>query len=164
MALFGRNRDILLINSINRELLPDIITQQVGYYKVQLGESVTNIYGESSNKFVTGPALLNCLITRGDQTWSAADGFGPDLDRTVSFAFFLEDLKDLQILPEVGDVIFWYENYYEVDGVVDNQYFVGKIPEYSYSEGLNNYGSSISVVCLTHLVPADKLGITIERM
>ncbi len=37
----------------------------------------------------------------------------------------MEDLKDLQILPEVGDVIFWYENYYEVDGVVDNQYFAG---------------------------------------
>jgi hypothetical protein len=164
MALFGRTRDVLLINSINRELLPDIITQQVGYYKVQLTESTTNIYGESTDKFVTGPALLNCLITRGDQSWSAANGFGPDLDRTISFAFFLQDLKDLEILPEVGDVIFWYENYYEVDGVVDNQYFVGKIPEYSYSEGLNNYGSSISVVCTTHLIPADKLGISIERM
>ena len=113
---------------------------------------------------VFGKISLNCLITRGDQAWSAADGFGPDLDRTVSFAFFLQDLKDLEILPEVGDVIFWYENYYEVDGVVDNQYFVGKIPEYSYSEGLDQYGSSISVVCSTHLVPADKLGITKERM
>jgi hypothetical protein len=106
--------------------------------------------------------LLNCLITRGEQTWSS-DQWGPDINRSISFAFFLEDLKDQQVLPEVGDIIFWYENYYEVDGVVDNQYFVGKIPEYSYSEGLQNYGSSISVICNTHLVPADKLGITIER-
>ena len=164
MALFGRRRDVLLINSINRELLTDIITQQVGYYKVSLGASQTNMYGEAIDKFLSEPTLLNCLITRGDQAWSAADGFGPDLDRTVSFAFFLEDLRDLQILPEVGDVIFWYENYYEVDGVVDNQYFVGKIPEYAYSDGMNQFGSSISVVCSTHLVPADKLGITKERM
>lgn len=121
------------------------------------------MYGEATDKFFTGPALLNCIITRGDQDWDAANGFGPDLNRTVSFAFFLEDLKDLQILPEVGDIIFWYENYYEIDGVVDNQYFVGKIPEYAYSEGLQNYGSSISVICSTHLVPADKLGISIER-
>lgn len=163
MALFGSRRDVLLINSINRELLPDIITQQVGYYKVSLGASTTNMYGEATDKFFTGPALLNCIITRGDQDWDAANGFGPDLNRTVSFAFFLEDLKDLQILPEVGDIIFWYENYYEIDGVVDNQYFVGKIPEYAYSEGLQNYGSSISVICSTHLVPADKLGISIER-
>jgi hypothetical protein len=100
-----------LINSINRELLPDIITQQVGYYKVSLGASTTNMYGEATDKFFSQPALLNCLVTRGDQAWSAADGFGPDLNRTVSFAFYLEDLRDLQILPEVGDVIFWYENY-----------------------------------------------------
>jgi len=163
LALFGSRRDVLLINSINRELLPDIITQQVGYYKVSLGASTTNMYGEATDKFFIGPALLNCIITRGDQDWDAANGFGPDLNRTVSFAFFLEDLRDLQILPEVGDIIFWYENYYEIDGVVDNQYFVGKIPEYPYSEGLQNYGSSISVICSTHLVPADKLGISIER-
>jgi hypothetical protein len=162
LALFGRNRDVLLINSINRELLPDIITQQVGYYKVSLGASTTNMYGEATDKFLSDPVLLNCLITRGEQTWSS-DQWGPDINRSISFAFFLEDLKDQQVLPEVGDIIFWYENYYEVDGVVDNQYFVGKIPEYSYSEGLQNYGSSISVICNTHLVPADKLGITIER-
>jgi hypothetical protein len=164
LALFGRRRDVLLINSINRELLPDIITQQIGYYKVTLGASQTNIYGEATDKFFSQPALLNCLVTRGDQAWSAVNGFGPDLNRTVSFAFFLEDLRDLQIVPEVGDVIFWYENYYEVDGVVDNQYFVGKIPEYSYSEGLSQFGSSISIICSTHLEPADKLGITKERM
>ncbi len=71
MALFGRQRDVLLINSINRELLPDIITQQVGYYKVTLGASQTNMYGEAIDKFFSEPALLNCLITRGDQAWSA---------------------------------------------------------------------------------------------
>jgi hypothetical protein len=75
MALFGRSRDVLLINSINRELLPNIVTQQVGYYKVSLAASQTNIYGEAVNKFFSEPALNNCLITRGDQAWSAANGF-----------------------------------------------------------------------------------------
>lgn len=163
MALFGRQRDVLLINSINRELLPDIITQQVGYYKVTLGASQTNMYGEAVDKFLSEPALLNCLITRGEQIWST-DAYGPDVNRALSFAFFQQDLRDLELVPEVGDVIFYYENYYEVDGTVENQYFVGKIPEYSYSEGLNQFGSSISIVCSTHLVPADKLGITKERI
>ena len=162
MALFGSRRDILLINSINRELLPDIITQQVGYYKVSLGASTTNMYGEATNKFVSDPVLLNCLITRGEQTWSS-DQWGPDINRSISFAFFRQDLADTNLVPEVGDFIFYYEAYYEVDAVTENQYFVGKIPEYSYSDGLNNYGSSISIICSTHMVPADKLGITIER-
>lgn len=163
MALFGRSRDVLLINSINRELLPNIITQQVGYYKVNLLASQTNIYGEAVDKFVSEPVLLNCLITRGEQTWSS-DSFGPELNWMLTFAFFQQDLQDLQLLPEVGDVIFYYENYYEVDGAIENQYFVGKVPDYAYSDGISEFGSSISVVCSTHLIPADKLGITKERM
>jgi len=163
MALFGRSRDVLLINSINRELLPNIITQQVGYYKVTLGASTTNMYGEATNKFFSEPTLLNCLIERQDPTWTS-DTFGPDTGQTLAVAFFREDLIDVAIVPEVGDIIFYYESYYEVDAVVENQYFVGKVPDYAYSEGLDEYGSSINIKVTAHLVPADKLGITKERM
>ena len=162
MALFGRQRDVLLFNSVNRELLGDVITQQVGYYKITVGASKTNMYGESMDKFVHEPVLLNALITRGDQTWNS-DEWGPDVTRTADFAFFRQDLVDLDLVPQVGDAIFYYENYYEIDGIVENQYFVGKTPDYSYSEGLNQFGSSISIICNTHLIPADKLGITKER-
>jgi hypothetical protein len=162
MALFGRQRDILLFNSVNRELLRDVITQQVGYYKITVGASKINMYGESMDKFVHEPVLLNCLITRGEQTWNS-DEWGPDVTRTLDFAFLRQDLVDIELVPQVGDAIFYYENYYEIDGIVENQYFVGKIPEYSYSEGMNNFGSSISIVCNTHLVPADKIGISKER-
>ena len=162
MALFGRQRDILLFNSINRELLGDVITQQVGYYKISLSKSTVNMYGEAVEKYVSAPVLLNALITRGDQTWNS-DDFGPDNIRTSNFAFFRQDLLDLELVPEVGDVIFYYENYYEVDGIVENQLFVGKTPDYAYSQGLEHFGSSISIICSTHLIPADKLGITKER-
>lgn len=162
MALFGRSKDIRLFNSVNRELLRDIISQQVGYYKITLGASKTNMYGEALDKFVHQPVLLNCLITRGDETWNS-DEWGPDVVRTVGFAFLRQDLVDLGVVPQVGDAIFYYENYYEIDGIVENQYFVGKIPEYSYSEGLDGFGSSVSIICNTHLIPADKLGITKER-
>ena len=162
MALFGRQRDILLFNSINRELLGDVITQQVGYYKIYLSKSTTNIYGEAVEKYVSDPTLLNALITRGNQTWNS-DDWGSDVTRTLDFAFFRQDLLDIELVPEVGDIIFYYENYYEVDGLVENQLFVGKTPDYAYSSGLENFGSSISILCSTHLVPADKIGITKER-
>jgi len=162
MALFGRQRDIHLFNSINRELLGDVITQQVGYYKITIGASRTNMYGEAVSKFVHEPVLLNSLVTRGDQTWNS-DEWGPDVTRTLDFAFFRQDLVDLDLVPQVGDAIFYYENYYEIDGIVENQLFVGKSPDYSYSEGLNQFGSSISIICNTHLIPADKIGITKER-
>ena len=33
MALYGRNKDALLIQGLNKELLHRIIEQQIGYYK-----------------------------------------------------------------------------------------------------------------------------------
>ena len=36
MAMFGRQRDVSLLRHINRELIHDIITQQIGYYKYKL--------------------------------------------------------------------------------------------------------------------------------
>jgi hypothetical protein len=39
MALFGRQRDINLFNTINRELLGDVITQQCAFYKYRLDQT-----------------------------------------------------------------------------------------------------------------------------
>lgn len=162
MALFGGRRDVLLVNSINRELLGDIITQQVGYYKISLGTTTVNMYGEATSKNISDPVLLNCLIERNDQTWNS-DEWGPDVNRSMRFMFFRQDLLDIDLVPEVGDFIFYYENYYEVDAVTENELFLGKSPDYAYSAGLNKFGSSISMICSAHLVPADKLGISKER-
>ncbi len=120
------------------------------------------MYGESLSKFFSDPVLLNCLIERNDQIWSTSE-FGPDVNRELTFGFFRLDLEELELLPEVGDVVFYQENYYEIDVVQENQLFVGKNPEYSYSNGLNQYGTSVSIICKGHLVPADKYGLSIER-
>lgn len=161
MALFGTQRDVSLFRHISRELMGDIITQQVGYYIYKIAESATNMYGEALEKYFDGPLLLNCLITRGDQQWGVSD-FGPDVERELTFAFLRDDLIDYNLTPDVGDIIMWYDNYYEVDAVTENQLFAGKNPEYPYLS-LGNFGRSISVICQTHLVPSDKVQITKER-
>lgn len=162
MALYGENRDVLLINSINRELLNNIITQQVGYYKYILGKNKPNLYGETLTKYLTDPVLINCLIARTDQRWGTVDGL-LDTDRDLDFAFLRQDLVDISLVPEIGDVILYHNNYFEVTGLIENQLFLGKKPEYSYSDGLSRYGSSISIICKGKLKPADQLGISIER-
>ena len=163
MALFGRDRDISLFRHMSRELLADIITQQIGYYKYNLEKTVTNMYGEAAEgKYYAGPTLLNCLIEREDQTFSTGD-FGPDYNRNLKFRFLRDDLTDINLVPELGDVIMYNESYYEVEQSVENQLFVGKDPNYPYSQGLGEFGSSISIIVTTHYVPADKVNITKER-
>jgi hypothetical protein len=163
MALFGGSRDINLFTTINRELINDIISQQVGYYKFNIQKTVSNIYGEAyEQKYYNGPFLINCLIAKFNKTWSN-DDFGPNVNHTTTVNFLREDLKDYQIYPEVGDVFVYVDNYFEIDTVVDNQFIVGKDPEYAYQTDLTNFGKNFSIVVTAHLIPSDKVGLTKER-
>ena len=179
MSLFGTSRDASLIRHIGRELINNIIEQQVGYYKINLAETTTNMYGESNgSKIYYDPVLVNCLIERSAQEWTT-DSFGPDVARKIQLRFLKDDLagtnlsielpeggKGFQygILPEVGDVVVWQNNYYEVDDVLENQYFVGKDPDYSYSTDNDNFGSSISIIVNAHYTRVEKLGIEKDRL
>lgn len=169
MALFGRQRDMNLFTTISRELMGDIITQQIAYYTYRLEETVSNIYGEAANgKFYNDPILLNCLISRDDQEFPESD-LGVDFDWKVEFRFLREDLIDANVVPEVGDIIMYYNNYYEVDDTNSNQYILGKNPDYNYAQNplnpnLELFGANYSIICKAHVVPADKVEITKERL
>lgn len=163
MALFGRKRDVLLFTSIAKEFIQDIVEQQIGYYKIDLNKSNSNLYGESLNKTYKNPVLINCLISRSDQETSTSN-FGPDINRAISFAFLRSELKDTQIVPEIGDIIYWTGNYFEVDAIVENQLIVGKYPEYSLSSDTDEFGNSFSLVCYTHYIRPDKLNLIKTRL
>lgn len=164
MALFGHARDISLFRNVSRELISRIVEQKVGYYKFVLDKTNSNIYGEATEKFFNDPVLINCRITRGDQEFSA-DDMGPDVKRTVTCAFLRDDLvESYKIVPEVGDIILWNEDYYEVDSLLENQYVVGKYPEYTYDDTVEDFGSSISIIVTAQYVRPDKLNLRRNRL
>ena len=161
MSLFGSKKDFGLLTRMNCELLQDIIEQEIAFYKLSINETHANIYGESSEKTFYDPIVMQCLITRGDQIFTT-DDFGPDVARELNFAFLRDDFVDLGLVPEVGDIIMLAEDYYEIDSIVENEYFFGKDPDYNYARS-DKYGKSISIRCSAHLTRADKLGITRTR-
>ena len=163
MALYGRNKDILLFQGLNTELLHRIIEQQVGYYKPVLDDTPANLYGEAQNKTWLGPVLIKCLLDRGEQEVTN-DDFGVDRNRTLNVRFFRKDLVDANVVPEIGDAILWNEDYYEVDNLVENQLFVGKDPSYPYSDTVDNFGSSHSIILECHYTRPERLGIKEERI
>jgi len=169
MALFGTQRDVSLFRHLSRELMWDIISQQCAYYQFNYGDTKVNMYGESTGaKYYRDPVLLNMLVERGDES-SPVDDFGVSYERPMVFRFLRDDLVDANLVPQVGDIIMWYEGYWEIDNVNDNQLFVGKDPDYPYNEnplnpGLENFGTNLSLICLAHYVPADKVQITRERL
>jgi hypothetical protein len=162
MSLFGGSRDISLFRHINKELINNIIQQSVGYYKIALDKTSSNLYGESLTKTYNDPILVNCLIERTPPTWTETE-FGADITQDITVRFLRDILVDINLVPEVGDVVLWQDDYYEVDGTVENQLVVGKDPSYAYDD-TTDFGSSISIIVTAKFIRPEKLGITKERL
>ena len=158
MALFGGSRDISLFHTVNKELIKDIIQLEVAYYKFALEQTTVNVYGEAPGKNYYEPMRISCLHDRSDQSWSS-DEFGSDTNQTVEFRFLKQELRDLNLIPEVGDLIMFRNNFFEVDSRIENQLVLGKDPDYSMSTGTLNFGDSFSIRVNTHISRVEKLNL-----
>ena len=148
----------------------------------------------SEAKFYDGPILLYTLIDLPDQEWSTDDlGVNFNWKPTFRFLRddLLDKLKDFNedtiyganLVPQPGDIILYETAYYEVTATNAAQYFVGKDPDYPndpqpsnpagatyplpsplWNPNLDEFGYNVSIICQTTYVPADKVGITLERM
>lgn len=173
MALYGEARDISMFRHVNRELMRNIISQQVVLYKCSIVETVTNMYGEATRgRVFQEPLLIYALVDREDQSSPIQEelvGF----TWPVTFRFLRDDLVEAGVVLEIGDFIMWEEGYWEIDNTNYNQIYAGKNPDYPYvdstgnnplEKGLQNYGYAVSVICNAHYVPADRVGIVKQRL
>ena len=158
MALFGKSRDISLFHTINGELLKDIIQTEVAYYKLALEQTNSNVYGESMNKNYYEPMKIACLIDRQDQSWSS-DDFGPDIGQIVDFRFLKDELLNINLIPEIGDIILFRNNFYEADSKIENQLILGRDKDYAISTETTDHGESFSVLIGAHLSRVEKLNL-----
>jgi hypothetical protein len=154
MALYGGARDVSMFRRVNRELMGNIISQEVIFYKYNVTTTKTNMYGESvEGRNFADPVILFALVTLGDPESPTSD-LGVDYTWPITFRFLKDDLiskfnsanqgqgfgpfqaQPIQygasIQPAVGDVINYQNGYWEIDNTYDSQYFVGKDPQYPY--------------------------------
>ncbi len=148
MALFGTQRDAKFLASINAELLNAIIDTEVEFFKLVVEQSNSNIYGESTSKTYFDSILIPALITKENKT-GQMDDYGHSYTRTAQFGISRDILEKANFYPEVGDIIKWDEEFYELDNVDANQYFAGKNPE-TWPNG-TSFGYSVSVLCDAHV-------------
>ena len=158
MALFGGSRDISLFHNLNKELINDIIQTEIAYYKFALEQTKVNVYGEAPGKNYFEPMKIACLINREDQSWSS-DNFGSDINQVINFRFLKEELREISLVPEVGDLILFRNNFYETDTRIENELILCRDPDYAISEETTDFGDSFSILINSHISRVEKLNL-----
>lgn len=164
MALFGSARDMSLFRSLNRELINRYIDTEVVLYKLALPNTDINLYGESDRKTYYQPVRMNCLIAR-EATTATDDGYGIDTTRTALFSFFKPDLIDKNLVIEIGDIIYWDMEYYEVDNEAMSQEHVAgrnEVTDIGVPER-GSFGMDISVIIEAHVTRINGLNLVQTR-
>jgi hypothetical protein len=128
MARFALGRDIRFFEGISRELVDAVVTTAVVLYKLIVEDSKTNLYGESLSKTYYQGMECNAMIQRED-TQANYEGFGSDTSQNVEFRFNKFTLEDKNFYPEIGDIIFHNDGYFEIDNVREEQLIGGRVDE-----------------------------------
>jgi len=126
MARFALSRDIKFFECIARELVDVVVETGVALYKLVIEHSTTNLYGESLNKTYYQGLECTAMIERESST-TEYEGFGADKNQLVEFRFNRFTLEDKGFYPEVGDIIFHNNGYFEIDNVREDQLIGGQV-------------------------------------
>jgi len=148
MGTYGRyysTRDLKFINSVNSELMGDIIQTLVIIHKMVPEATQVNVYGESSPKtgkvFYPGVPITALIDRRTIET--PTDEFGTDRKQIVQFRFRENMLKEVNLYPETGDIVVFNERYHEIDNIEQEQ-FLGGIDDKSHSIIVDTHYSRLS--------------------
>lgn len=165
MALFGSFRDASLLRSISREVMKKIISNEVAIYKVSLENTRTNIYNESVSKVYNPPVRVSCLVELQDKT-TGGDDMALDFIKTSTFYFLRDDLVDINLYVDEGDIIEWDNQYFEIDNIRRSNYWMTRNPDTLLPQVLGdfqNYGYSISITAEAHLTKLSSLNLVDVR-
>ena len=130
----------------------------VTLFKVSVGETKTNLYGESLGKVWRAPSTIMAIVDREPPN-IIYEGFGADKQQAVEFRFNRMRLREtsyavpkvrdingtlvpteaIQNLtagyPEIGDVILFDGAYYEIDNVRESRLIGGSPEVYDQESG-----------------------------
>jgi hypothetical protein len=140
MARFALNRDIRFFEGISRELVDAVVTTAVVLYKLIVEDSKTNLYGESLSKTYYQGVECNAMIERQD-TSANYEGIGSDASQNVEFRFNRFTLEDKNMYPEIGDIVFHNNAYFEIDNIREDQLIGGRTGDIEH----------FSIICSTFM-------------
>ena len=123
---FVPQKEINVIDSMNEELIDEIMGQYVDIYKVSVEDTETNVYGESTAKYYNVGFRVNCMLMYNEPE-TIQDEFGADNNSSVDMYFQRNNLSSgsLNFFPEIGDIVDWNDHFWEINSVTEPQLIAG---------------------------------------
>lgn len=147
MARFVTQRDFEFIQHITRELIDETMDVGVVLYKIVVGSTTVNIYGEAISKPRYTPVKVNAIVKYDKNTLTQDEGFGTNQDQQVEFRFARRMLQEVSTYPEIGDIVGYNNHYYEVHNITETQLIAGKP------------GFNTAIICMAHLTRRTSIDI-----
>ena len=123
---FIPQKEINLIDSMNEELIDDVLGQFVDIYKIEIDNTNANVYGESSTKYYNVGFRVNCMINYNEPETPYEEA-GADVNSSIDMFFQRNNLASgsLNFFPEVGDIVNWNQHFWEINSVTEPQLIAG---------------------------------------
>ena len=142
---FISNKEINLFDSMNEELIDEMVGQSVDIYKINTENTKDNIYGESTTKYFNVGFRVNCLIRYNAPEVEQFNDIGADNNSSIELMFQRNNLASgsLNFFPEAGDICDWNDYYWEINGVTEPQ-LIGGSPSFSHAIKASAHRSRLS--------------------
>ena len=153
MPLYTLGRDSGLLKGLTKEIVQKIISMEVAILKLNIMETSTNIYGESSDKQFYDPVRIFSVIRPGTKE-SLDDDSTMSFSKTFTFSFIKSELKEKGLTVDEGDFIWYDDKYFEVDKVSGSNYWSGRNPNNAIGiteDDWSLYGYDYAIVADAHL-------------
>ena len=129
------DRDISNFEHFNKEIIGNpfsdttgIINSIVYIYKISTEETKMNMYGEAAGSTgkVYSPGVKLAALVAQDPGEVHTNEWGPDKKVTAAFNFLRASLVEIKFVIDVGDIIDWYDNYWEIQSINESQFVGGQ--------------------------------------
>ncbi len=126
---FVTERELAFIAAINKELLQDVVGQEVIYYAISLPETqVHRLYNEAVKKTWSPPVKVNALVLYDNQN-TVQSNFGSDSKYSVEVYFHTNELVERNLVPYEGDFVEFGQQFFEITSVTQPQLVFGQVNE-----------------------------------
>jgi hypothetical protein len=104
-----------VINNVDTQI--NYSNMSINYFKIDLYNTKSNLYGEATEKWYYPPVNVKCLLERGDITNSDTE-YGVDVNQTLKITVSKTEFETTyNFTPEVGDIISDQNRYYEISSI-----------------------------------------------